>query len=104
MRTLAIFSGASARADEAAAMLKARCTPGQCGIVHTSRPKQAAEAARRGARRGVERIIAAGGDGTVHEIINGLRGIEAAPAVGILPLGTGNDLARCLDIPMNDLE
>jgi len=103
MRTLAILSGASARSDEAVAMLEARAG-GDCALVRTSRPRQAAEAARRAARRGVERLIAAGGDGTVHEVLNGLRGIDRPPIVAIVPLGTGNDLARCLDIPANDLD
>jgi lipid kinase YegS len=67
--------------------------------------RMAAEAAR----RGVELVIVAGGDGTIHEIVNGLHGLlpatadEAAgarlPRVGIVPLGTGNDLASALELP-----
>ncbi len=55
------------------------------------------------------RIIAAGGDGTVHEVINGLRdgGLAESPEavlLGILPFGTANDFARGLGIPVDDLD
>ena len=47
-------------------------------------------------------ILAAGGDGTVNQVVNGiLQGRENSvdlPAVGIIPIGTGNDLARGLSI------
>ncbi|MBV9415942.1 MAG: hypothetical protein JO363_13255 [Solirubrobacterales bacterium] len=44
-------------------------------------------------------VIAAGGDGTVGSVASHLAGAENA--LGILPLGTGNDFARSLDIPLN---
>lgn len=47
--------------------------------------------------RGVALIVAAGGDGTVHRVVNGLRSIETQ--LGILPVGTGNDLAFHLGVP-----
>jgi diacylglycerol kinase (ATP) len=46
-------------------------------------------------------IIAAGGDGTIHEIVNGIMGGVAA--LGIIPIGSGNDFIRSLAIP-NQLE
>ncbi|WP_210364769.1 YegS/Rv2252/BmrU family lipid kinase [Bacillus sp. REN3] len=46
-------------------------------------------------------IIILGGDGTVHECINGLAGLEHRPAVAILPGGTCNDFARTLGIDMD---
>ncbi|OZC02198.1 diacylglycerol/lipid kinase family protein [Rubricoccus marinus] len=42
-------------------------------------------------------VVAVGGDGTVHEVMGGLIGTEAA--FGVLPLGTGNDLACALGMP-----
>ncbi|WP_047865275.1 diacylglycerol/lipid kinase family protein [Rubrobacter aplysinae] len=60
----------------------------------TEYPEHATELA---AKAGDGLIVAAGGDGTVNEIING---ISAEATLGILPLGTANVLARELDLPM----
>ncbi len=49
--------------------------------------------------REFDMIIAAGGDGTLNEVINGLAEREYRPKLGILPLGTTNDFARALGIP-----
>ncbi|MCX7846343.1 MAG: diacylglycerol kinase family lipid kinase [Dictyoglomaceae bacterium] len=48
--------------------------------------------------RGAEVIVAAGGDGTVNEIVNGLKG---KGILGIIPIGRGNDIAISLKIPRN---
>ncbi|MCQ6561618.1 diacylglycerol kinase [Paenibacillus mendelii] len=56
-------------------------------------------AAAEAADRGFDLIIAAGGDGTLYEVINGLAEKESRPPLGILPLGTTNDFARALGIP-----
>ncbi|MEM7051484.1 MAG: diacylglycerol kinase family protein [Acidobacteriota bacterium] len=53
--------------------------------------------ARRAAEEGVERLIVGGGDGTVHHVVQGLA--DTSCALGILPLGTGNDLATALAVP-----
>ncbi len=47
-------------------------------------------------------ILAAGGDGTYHEVINGMR--DSAVPLGILPMGTGNSLVRELGLPANPLK
>jgi len=60
-----------------------------------------AEQARRAADDGVERLLVAGGDGTMHHAIQGLAGTPCA--LGVIPLGSGNDLAGTLGIPP-DLE
>ncbi|WP_404407564.1 diacylglycerol/lipid kinase family protein [Jeotgalibacillus malaysiensis] len=49
----------------------------------------------------VELVIIMGGDGTVHEAINGLAPLDKRPCLAILPAGTCNDFARSLDIPLN---
>jgi lipid kinase YegS len=49
----------------------------------------------------VDLIVAAGGDGTLNEVVNGLMGlsIDARPALGVVPLGTANDFAIGCGIP-----
>lgn len=47
----------------------------------------------------VHRVIAVGGDGTVHEVVQGLLALDAPPAFGVLACGTGNDFARALRVP-----
>ncbi|WP_248928671.1 diacylglycerol kinase [Paenibacillus hamazuiensis] len=58
-------------------------------------------AAAEAVRRGFDIIIAAGGDGTLYEVINGMAEKDHRPPLGILPLGTTNDFARALGIPRN---
>ena len=67
----------------------------------TSGPNDAFELARGAAARGYEQVIAAGGDGTVNEVINGIG--DAGLPFGIVPLGTGNVLAHHLKIPSNNI-
>jgi diacylglycerol kinase (ATP) len=55
--------------------------------------------ARQAIEDGFDLIIAAGGDGTVNEVVNGIVPNAGRTRLGILPLGTGNDLARSLDVP-----
>ncbi|HXU47389.1 MAG TPA: diacylglycerol kinase family protein [Thermoanaerobaculia bacterium] len=55
------------------------------------------EQARRAAEDGVTRLIVAGGDGTMHLAIQGLAGTDCA--LGVVPLGSGNDLAGTLEVP-----
>jgi len=56
--------------------------------------------ARRAAADGAAVIIAAGGDGTLHAAVNGVlaAGARTAPAVAVLPYGTGNDFARLIGL------
>ena len=64
----------------------------------TSRAGEAAAIAREAAIK-YERVIAVGGDGTVSEVANGLLSVAGNQcALGIIPLGTGNDIAQTLGI------
>ncbi len=56
-------------------------------------------AAADAADRGYDMVIAAGGDGTLYEVINGLTNKVNRPPLGILPVGTTNDFARAMGIP-----
>ena len=57
----------------------------------------AAHHAADAARRGVDVVAAAGGDGTINEVVNGLDGYDVP--LGIIPVGTANDFARQVGIP-----
>ncbi|MBN8194156.1 diacylglycerol kinase family lipid kinase [Bacillus sp. NTK074B] len=70
-------------------------------IIHKTKEKGDAERVCRESGSQYELVVIMGGDGTVHESINGLAALEDRPLVGILPGGTCNDFARSLHIPMN---
>ncbi len=65
----------------------------------TTRPGEAEEAVADAARDGRERVVAVGGDGTVQEALNGIMRGGGACQLGLVPVGTGNDLARSLGLP-----
>jgi len=67
----------------------------------TEYPGHATELARAAGAQGCDLVVAAGGDGTVHEVINGLMQApeKDRPALGIVPLGSGNDFAHILGVP-----
>ncbi len=55
-------------------------------------------------RQGCNYLIAAGGDGTLNEVVNGMARHARTVRLGLLPLGTGNDFARCLRLPQSVAE
>ncbi|MGD6968241.1 diacylglycerol kinase [Rossellomorea vietnamensis] len=59
----------------------------------------ATEAARTAVERKYDLVVAAGGDGTLNEVVNGLAEQDYRPRLGIVPMGTTNDFARALNIP-----
>jgi YegS/Rv2252/BmrU family lipid kinase len=65
----------------------------------TEAPHHATALAREAAQAGWENIIAVGGDGTMNEVLNGV--METPASMGFIPAGTGNDLARSLNIPFD---
>lgn len=64
-------------------------------------PTHAMELARLAGEQGYELVIAAGGDGTTHEVVNGLMQLppEQRPRLGVVPLGSGNDFAFTVGMP-----
>ncbi|WP_434121730.1 diacylglycerol kinase [Salinicoccus roseus] len=59
----------------------------------------ATQAAAKACDLGFDLIVAAGGDGTVNEVVNGMAAFDERPALGIIPMGTVNDFAKALHIP-----
>src|SRR6266545_8154790 len=77
-------------------------------IVATHARGGATELAWQGVERGYGRIVAVGGDGTINEVVNGIKGAEASlgrrAQLAIIPLGTGSDFVKALDgVEPNDL-
>ena len=68
----------------------------------TPAPDSAKNEARRAAEEGFDLIVAAGGDGTLNEVVNGIAGLKHRPTMAIIPAGTTNDYARALRIPRDD--
>ncbi len=64
-------------------------------------PTHATRLALQAGQEGYGMVIAMGGDGTVHEVINGLMQlpIERRPILGVVPVGSGNDFAHAIGIP-----
>lgn len=73
-----------------------------CDIVETKGRGHALELAEQAVHDGVPTLVAAGGDGTIHEVVNGLlRARQQKPSVpvfGVIPIGTGNDFAKLLPL------
>ncbi|MGY3716140.1 diacylglycerol kinase [Sutcliffiella cohnii] len=69
----------------------------------TTEAGDATKAARHAAEREFDLVVAAGGDGTINEVVNGLAEQSYRPKLGIIPVGTTNDFARALDIPRDDI-
>ena len=63
-------------------------------------PTHAIELAKQAAEEGCDMVIAMGGDGTVHEVVNGLMQVpeEKRPVMGIVPIGSGNDFAYSIGL------
>jgi YegS/Rv2252/BmrU family lipid kinase len=95
--------GRGARAI-AVASTTLRNTGAHVDVRETAGPGDAARLAGDAAREGVSLIGAIGGDGTLHEVANGMlkAGVEALPALGLIPVGGGNDYAKMLGVATND--
>ena len=89
-----------ARAEELVTVL-ARYL-GEVDTAHTERPRHAVAIAEQAAKDGREAVVAVGGDGTIHEVCNGLMRARAAglavPKLGIIGQGTGGDFRRTLGL------
>ncbi|MCM3261407.1 diacylglycerol kinase family lipid kinase [Paenibacillus lautus] len=68
-------------------------------LFQTSAPGEG-EAVCREQGEAYELILVMGGDGSVHECVNGIAALEQPPLIGILPVGTCNDFARSMNLPV----
>ena len=77
-------------------------------VVQTTHPGHAAQAARDALRGGERYLVAAGGDGTVHEVVNGMidddQPIAEDPVLGVVAAGSGSDFVRSFDLPGDAVE
>jgi len=86
----------AARIAQAIAVLNAAGV--QVETIATTSPDSAANQARQAVQDGCDTILACGGDGTAHEVLQGLVGLRDV-ALGVIPMGTANALAADLGIP-----
>ncbi|HEY8170101.1 MAG TPA: diacylglycerol kinase family protein [Candidatus Limnocylindria bacterium] len=70
----------------------------------TTRRGEAQELATAALGEGRTRVVAVGGDGTIQEVLNGLASSMGIGELGVVPVGTGNDLARSLGLPSDPAE
>jgi len=71
-------------------------------IYQTESQNHAVEIAERLAGSGCQRLVVVGGDGTISDVVNGIVGSPVE--LGIISVGTGNDFARSLGLPFNNVE
>lgn len=71
----------------------------QCNIHETKPDEDLRKLVREELKKGVDMVIAAGGDGTVAAVVSGM--VNSSIPMGIVPAGTGNNLARDLAIPVD---
>ena len=87
------------RADVEAATQVLRAAGIDAQPVPTRAPGSAGEQAREAVAEGCDTVLACGGDGTIHEVVQGLAGTDTP--LGVIPLGTGNSLANDLGLARN---
>jgi diacylglycerol kinase (ATP) len=99
MKTFLICNPAAGGIADRKALLKKLKAAFGSSIWFTKRRGDATRLARQAIRNGFDYIIAAGGDGTLNEVINSVGSRAKKVQAGLLPLGTGNDFARTLELP-----
>lgn len=103
MNNTVVILNPAANSDRAIrARTRVEALAGDCTVCTTSGPGDAETLARQAVQEGFTKIVAAGGDGTIHEVVNGLAGSTAT--LGLLPIGTINVFAMELGLPSNNLQ
>jgi diacylglycerol kinase (ATP) len=101
MRTCVILNPTAGSVKEADAMKERLQALSTEPLLVSKQAGDAERFAREAAQGGTELIISAGGDGTLNEVVNGIASAGCQTALGLVPLGTGNDFARTLGIESN---
>ncbi|HMP03337.1 MAG TPA: lipid kinase YegS [Gemmatales bacterium] len=101
---LIMHAKAASHPELRAAVTRARSLGHRITPRVTWEPGDAAIYAAEAHERGVDGIVAAGGDGTLHEIVNSLARVQLPTPVplGVIPMGTANDFAVGLELPVGD--
>jgi len=97
--TVVILNPKAGSARKVAAIVKRIRHLPDVEVRRTARKGDAVRFARTALRKGCEMIVAAGGDGTLNEVVNGIGANGSRVRLGLIPLGTGNDFARTLGLP-----
>ncbi len=97
---LASAKAGSTEDEAVAAAREVLAASGPVEVVVTATPEELDEALD---RLGGRTLVVAGGDGSLHLVVSRLhqRGLLSDTRLGLVPLGTGNDLARALDLPLD---
>jgi len=98
-----VLNPVSGNGDHADAVRK-RAALENCAVRETEATGDAVDLARRAATEGASTVLAAGGDGTLHEVVRGVAAADALDdvTVGVLPAGTGNNFAT--NVGITDLD
>src|SRR5438105_15610308 len=99
MRTCVILNPIAGAVNNVAAIQKRLRRLDAERLCISQRPGDAEKFAREASD--FDLVVSAGGDGTLNEVVNGIARGGCNAALGILPLGTGNDFARTLEAPTN---
>lgn len=99
-RVHVIWNRAASSSERSAAARDLLDSAADVAVHETSTAADALGVVRQAAENGAELVIAAGGDGTVNLVAQALAGGFDGVSLGVLPIGTGNDLARTLAMPL----
>jgi YegS/Rv2252/BmrU family lipid kinase len=108
LRILVIFNPRAAAGRSSRLRARIEAALGERGVafelLSTRGPGDATELAASADLANVDGVVAAGGDGTLFEVLNGLyaRPADSRPALGVIPVGTGNAFARDLGLEPGD--
>ena len=100
MKTTVVWNPRSGKAEASAAIRESLEKRPGYELFEATERDEVIESVRRALRQGTDRIYAAGGDGTISAGVAALMDAKRRIPLGVIPLGTGNDFARTLAIPL----